>query len=155
MRREDALGLSGFLAVCYLAGFAGSIFTSPNLGWYSDLTKPSFTPPDAVFFPVWIGLYTLMGISAFLIWREDHPNARRALAVFALQLGANALWSAAFFGQRSPLAGLAVIILLWALIALTIIEFRPISKTAAFLLLPYILWTSLAAALNFAIWMLN
>ncbi len=158
MRRTDFFKLVASLGACYLAAFVGSIFTAPNVPtWYASLARPPFAPPDWVFGPVWTALYTLMGISAYLVWRKGltDPKVKAALAVFVLQLAANVSWSAAFFGLRSPLAGLAVIALLWALIALTIQKFRAVSKNAAALLLPYIIWVSFAAILNFAIWRLN
>jgi benzodiazapine receptor len=158
MRRTDFIKLAASLGACYLAAFIGSIFTTPNVPtWYASLAKPAFAPPDWVFGPVWTALFTMMGISAYLVWREvpTDPRAKAALAVFILQLAANVSWSAAFFGLRSPLAGLVVIALLWALIALTIQKFRAISRTAGALLLPYLIWVSFAAVLNCAIWRLN
>jgi translocator protein len=98
-----------------------------------------------------------MGISLFLIWRETSINlaARIALYFFAAQLVVNVLWSVVFFGMRSPIDGLVVIAFLWVLILITIIKFWPINKTAALLLIPYIVWVSIAAYLNYSIWMLN
>lgn len=144
--------------ICLFAGFIGSFFTSPAIPtWYATLQKPSFTPPNWIFFPVWTSLFIMMGISLFLVWqkgREDQ-KVKTALYVFAVQLVLNALWSAAFFGLRSPLAGLLEIIILWILILATILSFMKISRTAAYLLIPYILWVSFAAILNFSIWRLN
>lgn len=158
MKRIDFLKLAASLGSCYLAAFIGSIFTTPNIPtWYAALAKPFFAPPNWVFAPVWTAIFTLMGISVYLVWRESptDPRVKAALAVFVLQLAVNVSWSAAFFGLRSPLAGLAVIAVLWALIALNIQKFRAISRTAGTLLLPYIIWVSFAAVLNFAIWRLN
>lgn len=158
MRRTDLFKLAASLGYCYLAAFIGSMFTTPNVPtWYASLARPSFAPPDWVFAPVWTAIFTLMGISAYLVWREgtNDPRVKVGLAVFALQLAVNVTWSAAFFGLRSPLAGLVVIALLWALIALNIQKFREVSQTAAALLLPYIIWVSFAAVLNFEIWRLN
>ncbi|KQC15534.1 MAG: TspO/MBR family protein [Methanothrix sp.] len=158
MRRADLIKLAASLGACYLAAFLGSIFTMPNVPvWYASLARPFFAPPGWVFAPVWTALYTLMGLSAYLILREgmNDPKVKPALSVFVLQLVVNVSWSAAFFGLRSPLAGLAVIVLLWALIALTIQKFWAISRTAGALLLPYLIWVSFAAILNFGIWRLN
>lgn len=158
MRRIDLLKLAASLGASYLAAFIGSVFTTPNVPtWYAWLERPFFAPPDWVFAPVWTALFTLMGISAYLVWREGlaDPKVRAALSIFVLQLAVNASWSAAFFGLRSPPAGLAVIIVLWVLIALNIQKFRAVSRTAAALLLPYLIWVSFAAVLNFAIWRLN
>ena len=158
MRRIDLFKLAASLCSCYLAALIGSMFTTPNVPtWYATLARPTFAPPDWVFAPVWTALFTLMGISAYLVWREgiDDPGVKVGLEVFAFQLVVNVTWSAAFFGLRSPLAGLVLIALLWALIALNIQKFRQVSKMAAALLLPYIIWVSFAAVLNFEIWRLN
>jgi benzodiazapine receptor len=146
------------ILVCQLAGVVGSVFTSSSVSdWYPTLIKPSFTPPGWVIGFVWIILFTLMGISLFLVWQKgpEKPEVRLALIVFFAQLAVNVFWNVAFFGLRSPPAGMAVIIVLLALIAVTIYKFLPISRTAALLLIPYILWVSFAAFLNFTLWRLN
>ncbi|HPT19644.1 MAG TPA: tryptophan-rich sensory protein [Methanothrix sp.] len=151
------------IAVCQMAGIVGSIFTAESVTtWYITLEKPGFAPPGWVISAVWISLYTLMGVSLFLIWRQDwgsdrekEGNKRIAIAAFALQLLVNAAWSWAFFGLQSPPAGFATIIILWLLILFTARLFWPISRPAAWLLLPYILWVSFAAFLNFSLWRLN
>ncbi len=146
------------IMICQAAGIIGSIFTSSSVStWYTTLTKPEFTPPGSVISAVWLVLFTLMGISLFLVWREglSRQEVKSALVIFAAQLIVNVLWSGAFFGLRSPLAGMIVIAVLWALILLTIAKFWSISKTAALLLVPYILWVSFAAFLNYSIWRLN
>ncbi len=142
--------------ICLLAGFIGSFFTSPAIPtWYATLQKPSFAPPNWVFFPVWTSLFIMMGISLFLIWKKEDKKVKTALYIFSAQLILNALWSVAFFGLRSPLTGLIDIIILWIAILATIISFMKISRTASYLLIPYILWVSFAAILNFSIWKLN
>jgi tryptophan-rich sensory protein len=141
-----------------LAGLLGSLFTTPAIPtWYQTLNKPSFTPPSWLFAPVWIGLYLLMGISLFLVWkkREQDLRVNEALMIFFIQLILNAFWSIAFFGLRSPLLGLVDIIFLWMGILLTIQKFFKISRNGALLLLPYLLWMSFAALLNFSLWVLN
>jgi len=146
------------ILVCQLAGLIGSIFTRASVStWYVTLNKPSFTPPGWVFGPVWITLYVVMGISAFLVWSKGFNNreVKTALIIFGTQLILNALWSMAFFGLRSPLAGLIVIIILWIAILFTILNFIGISRVAGFLLIPYILWVSFAAILNVSLWRLN
>lgn len=146
------------IILCQFAGFVGSIATRKAIPvWYAYLNKPSLTPPNWLFGPVWITLYFLMGISAFLVWKKVRFDTRvkTAMGLFFVQLFLNALWSLLFFGLRSPLAGLIDITILWALILLTIILFLRISKTAGFLLIPYILWVSFAIYLNFSIWILN
>ena len=151
-------GLLLAIAICQMAGVLGSVFTSSSvLTWYPTLIKPSFAPPGGVIGAVWIVLFTLMGIALFLVWREGKGGSDRkiALGVFAAQLVVNVLWSWAFFGLQSPLAGIIVIAVLWLLILQCILRFWPISKNAALLLVPYILWVSFAAFLNYTIWRLN
>lgn len=146
------------VGICLLAGFVGSIFNRESLDvWYDTLNKPSFNPPDWVFGPVWTLLYILMGISLYLVYAnlKDQKKGKWAYSAFGMQLFLNMLWSMLFFGLRSPLLGFVEIILLWASIALTICLFCRISKAAAWLLLPYILWVSFAAILNISIVMLN
>jgi benzodiazapine receptor len=121
------------------------------------LSPGALAPPGGVIPAVWILLFTLIGLSLFLVWREGlvRPEAKVAIYVFAAQLGVNILWSAAFFGMKSPLAGLIVIVLLWIMILLTIIKFWPISRGASILLVPYIVWVSFAVCLNYTILRLN
>jgi benzodiazapine receptor len=144
--------------LCQLAGAAGSIFTASSLtDWYSLLEKPVFNPPSWVFFPVWTLLYTLMGISLYIVWEKGlhDREVKIGLIIFGIQLVLNILWSFLFFGLRSPYYGFVEIIFLWLAILLTIIQFRNISKTASYLLVPYILWVSFAALLNYNLWILN
>jgi translocator protein len=146
------------IAVCLAVGSLGSFFTRSSLrSWYARIKKPSFNPPSWVFAPVWTVLYILMGVSAGLIWdKGSHiPDVRLALFVFWVQLALNFLWSPVFFGKHSLIGGLIVITLLWLAILLTIVLFVGISKLAALLLLPYLVWVSFAVALNAAIVDLN
>jgi benzodiazapine receptor len=155
---KDILKVIASIVICQLAGMIGAVATSASVQtWYVTLNKPFFTPPNWLFAPVWLTLYTLMGISLFLVWRLGVQNrpTKVALAIFGVQLLLNAFWSIAFFGLRSPLAGLSVILMLWIAIAATIVKFLPLSKPAGLLLVPYILWVSIAAALNLAIVLLN
>jgi tryptophan-rich sensory protein len=158
MTALDVLKLFASIVACQLAGAIGSVFTaSAVLTWYDALKKPSFTPPGWVFGPAWISLYLLMGVAAFMVWSRglDDSRVRIGLSVFIAQLLLNALWSPLFFGLRSPLAGLVDIVLLWGLIILTMIYFFKVSTAAGILLVPYILWVSFAAVLNFSILALN
>ncbi|MCX7784825.1 MAG: tryptophan-rich sensory protein [candidate division WOR-3 bacterium] len=155
---KDIIKLLISIIVCQGAGFVGSIFTTPNIPvWYATLKKPSITPPNWLFAPVWTILFLLMGISAYLVWRYDlaNPRVRIALIIFIIQLIVNISWSLVFFGLKSPSAGFFVIIALWLLILLTIIHFTNISIAAGILLIPYILWVSFASVLNFMLWQLN
>ncbi len=161
MGKETLIGISKLVVsiiVCQLAGVIGSIFTTPAIpSWYATLKKPSFTPPNWLFGPVWITLFVLMGTAAFLVWDKglNNKQVKIALSIFAVQLVLNVLWSAMFFGLRSPLAGLIEIVILWTAILFTILSFFKVSQAAGFLLIPYILWVSFAAVLNFSIWRLN
>jgi tryptophan-rich sensory protein len=144
------------VVVAELAGIVGSVFTFPAIGsWYASLVKPWFTPPSWVFGPVWTILYALMGIAAGLVWHAKKTPAHPALKIYFVQLGLNVIWSLLFFGLRSPLLALVEIVILWFAIALTIRAFYPISKNAAMLLVPYILWVTVATALNAGVWLLN
>lgn len=146
------------IIACQLAGFIGSLFTAPAIPtWYASLEKPPFNPPNGLFGPVWITLYLLMGIAAYLVWRKGlgEPVVGIALVLFGVQLVINASWSFFFFGLKSPLAGFVVIVLLWIAILMTIIYFFKISNAAGILMLPYITWVSFAAMLNYSIWRLN
>ena len=158
LKLNEILKLVVSIIVCQLAGIIGAFFTTPAIpSWYAALNKPSFTPPDWVFGPVWITLYFLMGIAAFILWRRglDKEGVKPALVIFLVQLVLNALWSVVFFGLRSPMAGAVVIFVLWVAILLTILRFFRLSIVAGSLLLPYILWVSFAAVLNMSIWILN
>lgn len=146
------------VVVCLLIGFLSSIATQSSVNdWYTTLNKPSFTPPDELFAPVWTALYIMMGISAGMVWSKGYHHiwVKTALYHFVFQLLFNALWSIVFFGLKNPLLGLVVILILLTLIILTIKWFRIISRPAAYLLVPYMLWVGFAAVLNYRIWALN
>jgi tryptophan-rich sensory protein len=155
MRSAAALIVS--TGTCLLVGASGSLVTATSVReWYPHIQKPWWTPPSAVFGPVWTVLYLLMGVSAWLIWRNAEGSARRtALLIFVTQLVLNGIWSFLFFGCRSPGWAALEIVLLWSSIVTTVLVFARISRLAAGLLLPYLLWVSYAAALNVAIWNLN
>ncbi len=142
------------LAVGGLSGFvtARSVAT-----WYPTLTKPFFNPPAWVFGPTWTVLYIMMGVAAFLVWRQGFStkDVRLALTLFAAQLALNGLWSILFFGLQSPGVAFAEILLLWLSIVATVWIFRRVVPAAALLMLPYLAWVSFAAVLNGSIWMLN
>jgi len=146
------------VAICEGAGIVGSIFTTPAIStWYAGLRKPDFAPPNWIFGPVWTTLYLLMGISLFIVWKAglDKIAVRRSVVVFGVQLVLNIFWSYLFFGLRSPLLGLIEIMVMWIAIALTIVFFLKVSKTAALLLVPYLLWVSIASYLNYLLLMFN
>jgi translocator protein len=145
------------LVMCQLAGFIGSLFTVSSIPtWYATLNKPAFNPPSWIFAPVWTSLYILMGISFYLIWvKKENPKHGFLVSLFLLQLVLNSFWSIIFFGLKSPLYAFVEIIFLWLTILFCVIYFYRVSKTASILLIPYLLWVSFAAILNFEIFMLN
>lgn len=146
------------ILICQLAGFIGSIFTTHSVTtWYATIEKPFFNPPNWVFAPVWTTLFVLMGVSLYLVWKKGLKTKRvkTALIIFSIQLVLNILWSIIFFGLKSPFYAFLEITMLWTAILLTIFKFYKVSKTAAYLLIPYILWVSFAAVLNFSIVVMN
>lgn len=155
--RINILQLVVCIGISFLPGFIGASFTrSAVREWYPTLIKPAFTPPSWLFGPVWSGLYTTIGIALFLaINAANHPLFKWSLTVFIFQMALNALWSVVFFGRKSIEGGLVIILLLWISIMANIVLFSYLSKTAAALLVPYVLWVTFAAGLNLAIWLLN
>jgi len=152
------LGIIGFVIVCELAGLMGSLFTTPSIpGWYAGLTKPAFNPPNWLFAPVWTVLYALMGLAAWLVYDKGvrRADVKRALFVFVAQLILNVGWSITFFGAHQILGAFVIIVALWILILGTILRFLKISKAAAFLLVPYLLWVGFATVLNVSLYVLN
>jgi tryptophan-rich sensory protein len=140
-------------------GASGAIFTARGLGeWYGTLQRPVLAPPNWVFGPVWTALFALMGTGVWLVWREaeSSPRAvRLAIGVFAFHFVFNLGWSAVFFGHQEIGLGLAVILALWILIVATMWAFGRVDRRAALLFVPYLLWVSFAAYLNYRFWMLN
>ncbi len=152
----DIIRLIVSIIACEAIGLVGAVFTFRAIPtWYAGLAKPGFTPPNWVFGPAWGTLYLLMAVSAFLVWRNSGKLAVGALAIFLVQLLLNLSWSIVFFGMRSPGGGVIVIVALWLAILATIVSFYRISVPAAWLLVPYILWVTFAAALNISVWLLN
>jgi translocator protein len=145
------------ILIAQAAGIIGSFFTASSVQtWFTTLTKPDWNPPSWVFGPVWITLYTLMGISAYLVWqKKDMPSAKFALYVYGIHLAFNALWSILFFGLQNPGLAFVEIIFLLVLIVITTILFWKINPWAGVLMIPYIVWVSFATFLNYSIWQLN
>ncbi len=147
-----------FVLGCELVGIAGALTAAAgDSPWYDALEKPPFNPPPWLFGPVWTALYALMGIAAFLVWRAgtDRPEVKRALGLFAAQLVLNGIWTPVFFGAESIVGGAVVIVTLLVVLALTVRAFFRVSRVAAWLLVPYLLWVGFAALLNLSIWGLN
>ena len=151
---RSAVALVVCLAACFAAAWIGSRFTLPSIpGYYAALQKPSWTPPNWAFAPVWSALYLLMAIAVWLVWCR--AGWTWAVGLFVIQLFFNLIWSAIFFAMQLPgWAFLDILLLIVALFA-TIVAFARIWVTAACLLLPYLFWVAYAAAVNFAIWQMN
>jgi tryptophan-rich sensory protein len=148
------LALAGWVLLCFAAASFGGLFMPGE--WYAGLKKPSWNPPARVFGPVWTALYTMMAVAAWLVWKRGGFAAqRRPLALFLVQLALNAAWTPLFFGLHWTGVAFAEIVLLWLAIAATIAAFRPVSRVAAWLLVPYLTWVGFAAVLNFTLWRLN
>jgi translocator protein len=154
MKRWAALG-AWVLLPLLMGGAVGGLF-QPG-AWYDALAKPAWNPPSWVFGPVWTLLYVLMGLAAWLVWDRYgwRGPARTALTLFVVQLAFNGAWSAIFFGLQSPGLAFAEIVVLWSLIVATLLLFWRLRPVAGLLLVPYLLWVSFAAVLNFTIWRLN
>lgn len=146
------------VVICLLVGALSSIATQSSVNdWYLTLNKPSFNPPNWIFAPVWTTLYVMMGVAAGIVWGKGfhHIWVKTGLYHFGFQLLLNAMWSLVFFGLKEPFYALLIIIALAILIVLTIKWFNVVSKKAAWLLVPYLLWVLFATALNYKIWELN
>lgn len=152
--QSQVVGLVGWLLVTFSAAGVGAAASVDAASFYAQLNKPSWAPPAWLFGPVWSALYSLMGVSAWLVWRSSPPN-RAALALYAAQLAANALWSWLFFEwHRGALAAVEVLVLL-ALIGCTVFAFWRSSRSAAVLLVPYLAWVSFASLLTWSVWQRN
>ena len=154
---KNFLGLAVALAACYGAAALGGLFTAGAVrDWYPTMAKPSWNPPAWVFGPVWTALYGMMAVAVWLVWLERHRRPGVApLILFAVQLALNAAWSPLFFALRRPDLAFADIVLLWLALVVTVWLFLERRAVAGLLLVPYLLWVSFAAALNFMIWRLN
>ena len=146
------------IGMCQAAGVVGTLFTVPAIaGWYQFLNKPAFSPPNWLFGPVWITLYALMGISFYLVWSGgfNKKGAKFALGFFVAHLFVNAGWSIVFFGLHNIFLAFAIILVLLAMIVVLIKLFRPLNRLASNLLIPYLVWVSIATFLNYSLMILN
>jgi translocator protein len=144
--------------ICETIGIASGLLTQSEMNtWFTTLNKPSWNPPSYLFAPVWTTLYLLMGIALWLIWKSDalEQSKIKAIIIFAIQLFFNFWWSILFFKFHSPALALFDIVLMIITILISIFHFAPISKLAAWLLIPYLFWVCFATVLNYSIWMLN
>lgn len=151
--------LDFFIAVLLplTVGSISGALTMNSMNTYSQVVLPSFAPPSWLFPIVWTILYILMGIASFLIYRTQAPAGLRLRAfwLYGAQLVVNFIWPLIFFSLQQYLAALICILLLLALIGATMVAFSKINKTAAWLMLPYLLWVSFAGILNLSIYLLN
>jgi tryptophan-rich sensory protein len=155
-RFKQILGLAAWLAVTFLAAAIGGAASIQADSFYAELVQPSWAPSSWVFGPVWSALYVSMGVAAWLVWRVDgFRSTRMALNLFLAQLVFNSLWSWLFFAWHRGALAFADILLLWILIAATIVGFLRVRAAAGWLLVPYLLWVTFATALNYALWKLN
>lgn len=144
--------------ICEAVGIASGLLSRPGMDeWFYALNKPSWNPPSWLFGPVWTTLYFMMGLSLWFVWKSSAPEPQKteAMRLFALQLFLNFWWSPIFFKFHSP--GLAFLIILAMVVTIfrTIFKFAPISRAAAWLLVPYIAWVCFASLLNWTIWQMN
>jgi benzodiazapine receptor len=157
--KSNIVALVIALAAPFVVATIGGIVTGSSVStWYPTLIKPVWNPPAWVFGPVWTLLYLMMGIASWLVWQKRAQNeaqVRQALNWYGLQLGLNLVWSVIFFGLRQIGLALMEIVALWSTLLITMVKFGRIRRDAAGLLLPYLLWTTFATALNAAIWWLN
>ncbi len=153
---RQAVGLAGWLGLCFAVAALGAVASVNAAAFYAQLVRPPWAPPGWLFGPVWSVLYALMGVAAWLVWRRGGTRAAHAaLLLFVAQLTANALWSWLFFAWRQGAWAFGEVLLLWALIAGTLLAFWRIHRLAGALLLPYLAWVGFAAALTFSVWRAN
>jgi benzodiazapine receptor len=156
MRSRTTLGLAAWLAITFVAAAAGAVASMDAAEFYDRLSRPAWAPPAGVFGPVWSLLYLLMGVAAWLVWREERrPGVPVALGLYVCQLVVNALWSWLFFAWHDGALAFVDVLLLLALIAVTVVAFWRIRRLAALLLLPYFAWVAFACALTWAVWQRN
>ena len=155
-RSRQWLGLAGWLALAFATAAIGAVASVSAKAFYAELVRPAWAPPGWLFGPVWTALYALLGVSAWLVWRErGFAGARAALALFIVQLAVNALWSWLFFAWRHGAWAFAGALALWVLVAATLVVFWRMHRPAGRLLLPYLAWVSYAAALTWSVWRRN
>jgi len=144
------------IIISWSAGILALPFTISAIPtWYENLNKPFFTPPNWLFSPVWTLLYIMMGVSLYLVWISKSKPKKSVIALFMIQLLLNFGWTASFFGLKNLGLALLIIIVLWLCLVVLIRWFYKISRTSAYLLVPYLLWISFAGLLNLAILILN
>lgn len=139
-----------------MAGAIGSFFTIQAIPtWYALLNKPSFSPPNWIFAPVWLALYLMMGISLYINWTSKKKMAKSNVRLFFIHLFFNFIWTPVFFGAKNLGLALVIIVVIWILIVEMIRRFWSVNKAASLILIPYLLWVSFATLLNFTLWRIN
>jgi tryptophan-rich sensory protein len=156
-RPNQALGFLAWFSLCLAASGIGGLASANAGSFYAELVRPTWAPPGWLFGPVWSVLFLAMAVAAWLVWRVPQASKPRsvALRLFVIQLVANALWSWLFFAWRLGGVAFAEVLVLWLLIASTLLAFWRVRPVAALLLVPYLAWVSFAAALNYSLWQLN
>ncbi len=155
-KQKQIFGLIGWLVVSFAASAIGAVASIQARSFYAELTQPAWAPPGAVFGPVWTVLYALMAIAAWLVWWQGGFRQHKiSLSLFLVQLVVNALWSWLFFAWHFGAYAFINIIVLWFLIVATLITFWRVRPLAGALLVPYLLWVSFAAFLNYSVWQMN
>jgi tryptophan-rich sensory protein len=154
---RQVIALAVSVGICLGAAGIGSVLTLPSIAtWYATLQKPHWTPPNWLFGPVWTVLYLSMAVAAWLIWRQLESHAvRLPLTLFVIQLALNVAWSGIFFHYRWVGLAFLEVVILWIFILSTTIAFGTVSRTASWLMVPYLVWVTYASALNAAIWRMN
>ena len=154
--QKQLLGLLGWLAVSFAAAALGGFASANAADFYQQLTRPAWAPPSWLFAPAWTLLYLLMGVAAWLVWRErGFHQARTTLSLFLIQLAVNALWTWLFFVWRLGALAFGEILILWVLILCTVVAFWRVRPIAGALLIPYLAWVTFASALTYAVWQRN
>lgn len=156
-QHPNLIGVAAIVSACVAVAGLGAAVSAPAVdGWYAGVPKPNWTPPDWVFGPVWTALYAMMAVAASLVWvSRNVDDVCCPLSAFGVQLALNLAWSVCFFGLRSPLLAFLDVCLLWVMVAVTTAEFFLVSRTAGWLMVPYWLWVTFAAALNGALLLLG
>ena len=157
MKKQSITELLIFVVSAELVGTLSALISGNRFSQYSEFVKPPFSPPGALFPVIWTILYAIMGLSVYLIYSKTGNSAEKpkSYALYASQLAVNFLWSIAFFRFGCMGAAVGVLLVLIALITAMIIQFKKVSKTAAYLNLPYLIWVFFALYLNIATALLN
>jgi translocator protein len=152
---RSAVALVGLLVLCVGGGALIGVTFAGQTETYRELTLPSWAPPSWLFGPAWTVLYTLMAVSAWLVWRTDHSLRVRALIAFGVQLGLNFAWTPVFFGADELGLGLGTIVAVLLASGWWTFEAARVHRLAGVLQMPYLAWLSFATALNTAIVLAN